>query len=64
MTTAEIIKELGPQGIGQQSIADALGVLVQAKKVSWQSRGVKYLPAAAGDPSSIRYLAISCIRYR
>jgi hypothetical protein len=40
MTTAEIINELGRQGIGQESIANALDVLVQAKKISGQGRQV------------------------
>ena len=39
MTTAEIITELGPQGIGQESIANALDVLVQAKKISFPGTG-------------------------
>ena len=34
MTTAEIAAQLGPQGIGRQSIASALGALVRAEKVS------------------------------
>jgi len=52
MTTAEIIEELGPQGIGQQSIANALGALVQAKKVSSQGGGGKYISAAAEVPTA------------
>jgi hypothetical protein len=34
MTTAEITAKLGSEGIGRQSIANALGALVQAEKVS------------------------------
>src|SRR5207244_414761 len=34
MTTSEINKELGPQGISQQSVANALGALVQAQKIT------------------------------
>jgi hypothetical protein len=52
MTTAEITAELGPQGIGQQSIAIALCALVQAEKVSSQSEGGKYFPAAAEVPTA------------
>jgi hypothetical protein len=46
MTITEITAELGPQGIGQQSIVDALHALVQADKVSLQREGSKYLSAA------------------
>ena len=52
MTTAEIIKELGSQGIGQQSIANALGALTSSKKITAQGRGGKYLPAAAEVPTA------------
>jgi hypothetical protein len=52
MTTAEIIKDLGPQGIGQQSIANALSALIQAKKISSQGRGGKYLSTAAEVPTA------------
>jgi len=52
MTTAEIITELGPQGIGQESIANALDVLVQAKKFSSPGREGKYLPAASEVPTA------------
>jgi hypothetical protein len=38
MTTAEIITEFGPQGIGQESIANALDVLVPAKNISSPGR--------------------------
>ena len=37
MTSAEITKALGTQGIGQQSIANALSALIQAKKISLNS---------------------------
>jgi hypothetical protein len=50
MTSAGIIKELGPQGIGEQLIENALGALLQAKKVS--SRGGKYISAAAEVPTA------------
>jgi hypothetical protein len=52
MTTAEIITELRPQGIGQESIANALDVLVQAKKISSPGREGKYLPAASEVPTA------------
>jgi hypothetical protein len=52
MTTAEIAAELGPQGIGRQAIAIALGALVQAEKVSSQHQGEKYFPAAAEVPTA------------
>jgi hypothetical protein len=52
MTTAEIVNELAPQDIGQRSIADALDVLVQAKKVSLQGSRGKYVPAAAEVPTA------------
>jgi hypothetical protein len=52
MTTAEITAELGPQGIGRQSIAKALGALVQAGKVSAQREGGKYFSAAAEVPTA------------
>jgi hypothetical protein len=47
MTSAEITKALGSQGIGQQSIANALSALIQAKKISSEGRGGKYRSAAA-----------------
>ena len=40
VTTAEITAQLGPQGIGRQSIASA------------QRKGGKYLPAAAEVPTA------------
>ena len=52
MTTAEITAELGAQGIGPQSIAIALGALVQAEKVSSQRREGKYFPTAAEVPTA------------
>ena len=51
MTTAEITAKLGPEGIGRQSIANALGALVQAEKVS-SPEGGKYFPAAAEVPTA------------
>ena len=50
MTSAEIIKALGRQGIGQQSIANALSALMQSKKISSEGRGGKYRSAAAEVP--------------
>jgi hypothetical protein len=52
MTTAEIVKELGSQGIGEPSIAKALGLLARAKKVRLQKREGKYIPAAAEVPTA------------
>jgi hypothetical protein len=52
MTIAEIVQELAPQDIGQRSIADALGVLVQEEKVSLQGGRGKYIPAAAEVPTA------------
>ena len=58
MTTAEIITELGPQGIGRDPIENALGALIQASKVSPQDRVGKYhaaapeVPTAPDQPSS------------
>ena len=52
MTTAEITAELGPQGIGRESIANALGALVQAEKVSSRREEDKYFPAAAEVPTA------------
>jgi hypothetical protein len=52
MTAAEITAELGPQGIGRESIASAISALVQAKKVSSQREGSKYLSAAAEAPTA------------
>jgi hypothetical protein len=52
MTTAEIIKELGHQGLGEQSIENALVALVQARKVILQGSRAKYLPAAAEVPTA------------
>jgi hypothetical protein len=42
MTSGEITKALGPEGIGQQSISNALSVLIQAKKVSSEGWTGKY----------------------
>jgi hypothetical protein len=46
MTTAEIITELGAQGIGRDPIENALGALIQAGKISPQDRAGKYHSAA------------------
>jgi GH15 family glucan-1,4-alpha-glucosidase len=58
MTTAEIITELGAQGIGHQSIGNALSTLFQAKKISADDRDGKYFPAAAEVPGRIEDYAI------
>jgi hypothetical protein len=50
MTSADVIEELGRQGIGQQSIEHALEALLLAQKVSVQGR--KYHPAAAEVPTA------------
>jgi hypothetical protein len=58
MTTAEICSELGSQGIGHQSIANALNDLVQAQKLGWERTADKYhsnaaeVPTAPDQPSS------------
>ncbi len=52
MTAAEITAELGPQGIGPQSIAIALGALTQAEKVTPQREWGKYFSAAAEVPTA------------
>jgi hypothetical protein len=57
MTSGEITKALGREGIGQQSIANALSALIQAKKISSEGRGGKYrsatdeVPTAPDQPS-------------
>jgi hypothetical protein len=52
MTTAEIIGELGAEGIGQQSIANALEALVWAEKITSEGSGGRYFPAAAEVPTA------------
>ena len=52
MTTAEITAELGREGIGQRSVADALHALVQADKVSLRREEGKYISAAAEVPTA------------
>ena len=58
MTSAEITKALGREGIGQQSIANALSALIQAKKISSEDKGGRYrsatdeVPTAPDQPSS------------
>ena len=58
MTAAEIITELGPQGIDRDSIENALGALIRARKISPQDRVGKYhsaapeVPTAPDQPSS------------
>ena len=52
MTAAEICSELGPQGIGQESIADALNNLVHAQKLGWERTAGKYHSTAAEVPTA------------
>jgi hypothetical protein len=52
MTAAEILKELDPEHIDRHSIDNALGVLVDAKKVRLQEGGGKYISAAAEVPTA------------
>ncbi len=52
MTTAEIIGELGAEGIGQQSIANALEALVRAEKITSEGSGGKFFSAAAEVPTA------------
>src|SRR5947207_14128186 len=52
LTSAEIVVKVGAQGIGQQSIWDALGTLVQAKKITSEARDGKYFPAASEVPTA------------
>jgi hypothetical protein len=52
MTTAEIIALLKPHSIGQQSIANALGALVDQNKITSEGRGGKYRPADASVPTA------------
>jgi hypothetical protein len=52
MTTAEILTDLGSQGIGEESIASALVELVQTKKINSPGREGKYLPAAGEVPTA------------
>ena len=46
ITSAEMAKALGSQGIGQQSIANALSALSQANKITSEGRGGKYRSTA------------------
>ena len=52
MTVAEIIRELGHQGIGQRSITAALDALVDAKKLRGQSTADKYFSVSAEVPTA------------
>ena len=52
MTSAEITTALGPEGIGQQSIANALSALIQARKISSEGGGGKYRAATDEVPTS------------
>jgi hypothetical protein len=52
MTAAEIITELGPQVIDRDSIENALGALIRARKISPQDRVGKYHPAAPEVPTA------------
>jgi len=49
MTSGEINRALGSQGIGQQSIANALSALIQSKKISSEGMGGKYHSVAADE---------------
>lgn len=54
MTAAEIIKELGPQAIGQQSIANALGALTLPRKSPCKDGAVNiFLPIPRCRPHRI-----------
>jgi hypothetical protein len=50
MTSGEITKALGGQGIGQQSIANALSALIQSEKISSEGRRGKYRSVAEAVP--------------
>jgi hypothetical protein len=53
LSRGEIINLLAAEGIGEQSISNSLSALVEAKKVLLpQSRGGKYLSAAAEVPTA------------
>jgi len=52
MTVPEICSELGSQGIGHQSIANALNDLVQAQKLGWERTAGKYYSTAAEMPTA------------
>jgi hypothetical protein len=52
MTSAEITNALGCQGIDQRSTANALTVLIEAKKITSEGRGGKYRSAAAEVPTA------------
>jgi hypothetical protein len=52
MTTAELIAQLKTQGIGQQSISNALGALTSSGKVTAEGRGGKYRSATAEVPTA------------
>ena len=53
LSRGEIINLLATEGIGEQSISNSLSALVEAKKILLpQSRGGKYLSAAAEVPTA------------
>jgi hypothetical protein len=53
LSRGELIKLLAAEGIGEQSISNSLSALVEARKVLLpQSRGGKYLSAAAEVPTA------------
>jgi hypothetical protein len=52
MTTAELIDALKPQHIGQQSISNALGALIEQNKITSEGRGGKYRPASYDVPTA------------
>jgi hypothetical protein len=52
MTTGELIAALKSQNIGQQSISNALGALVEQNKITSEGRGGKYRPATTEVPTA------------
>jgi hypothetical protein len=52
MTTEEIIRELAPEGIGRQSVADALDALIRAEKIHSEGAAGRYIPAAPEIPTA------------
>ena len=58
MTTAEIVEELGRQGIGQQSIENALGVLAQKKSACRAAQPNTIPPQPKCRPRQISRMAI------
>jgi len=52
MTSAEVTTALAPEGIDQQSIANALSALVQVKKINSEVGGGKYRAATGEVPTA------------